>query len=781
MSSERLEWLELSTPPAPDGKKPADTGQPACPTCGWPVAPKVETCTHCGHSLTDKLTLNLLAELNVALLPHEIEMVSAPDHWFKDSTFDAPALYQLRLQAEQFRVTTGFDRLICLDDISVDHYQHQLEAALRALRDMRGRVLLADEVGLGKTIEAGIVMKELIERGLANTILILTPASLTWQWQEEMQTKFHETFTVLEELEQLPDASPEMPCRWLISLDRAKLSRWSEHLLAREYDLLIIDEAHKLKNHRTDAYRFVNSLRKRYVLMLTATPVHNDLMELYNLLSILRPGHLGTRRAFRQNFIESKPVKTTTPAKRQATRRTIYSSFNTTPDNYLGKSRELREAYRQDQVRSGWILKRVVRSVELGMLPNLDRAGQKAISEINELLGHGYEIEDFEAVEYEKPGLIRKQRRSDFVCRLKLKPQPGQHRKEERESQPKRRTTPRNPAALRQLLREVMIRNRRSSVGVRFPPRQAAVYALNLTPPERKLYNALTTYIRAQLQQQLQTTPGQSTGPLRMTLLTLQKQICSSPQATARALQNMVDQQSNPQLAEALILAWGIAQGRKTAATLELLDQYPGKFLIFTDYLPTLHALQAILNEAGHETVVFHGGLSPMERVEAVRAFRQKPSVRVMISTQSGSEGHNLQFCHQMINYDLPWNPMRIEQRVGRLHRLGQPETVTIFNLAANDTIEAYILDLLAHKIRMFELVIGELDLILGELSEQRSFEDYIEQVWAESRSEAELLQMIANLNKVLEGARKTYEEVRSTSDELSDWLEAYDEVKGLG
>jgi Zn-dependent M32 family carboxypeptidase len=81
----------------------------------------------------------------------------------------------------------------------------------------------------------------------------------------------------------------------------------------------------------------------------------------------------------------------------------------------------------------------------------------------------------------------------------------------------------------------------------------------------------------------------------------------------------------------------------------------------------------------------------------------------------------------------------------------------------------------------MFELVIGELDLILGELSEQRSFEDYIEQVWAESRSEAELLQMIANLNKVLEGARKTYEEVRSTSDELSDWLEAYDEVKGLG
>jgi hypothetical protein len=150
-----------------------------------------------------------------------------------------------------------------------------------------------------------------------------------------------------------------------------------------------------------------------------------------------------------------------------------------------------------------------------------------------------------------------------------------------------------------------------------------------------------------------------------------------------------------------------------------------------------------------------------------------------MISTQSGSEGHNLQFCHQMINYDLPWNPMRIEQRVGRLHRLGQSETVSIFNLAANGTIEAYILDLLAHKIRMFELVIGELDLILGELGEERSFEDYIEQAWAGSQSEAQLRQMITDLEASLKKALKTYEEVREVSDELSDLLEAYDEVRG--
>jgi SNF2 family DNA or RNA helicase len=233
-------------------------------------------------------------------------------------------------------------------------------------------------------------------------------------------------------------------------------------------------------------------------------------------------------------------------------------------------------------------------------------------------------------------------------------------------------------------------------------------------------------------------------------------------------------------LTEALVLAWGIHQGRKVAATLDLLAQYPGKFLIFTDYLPTLEALQTALNEAGHETVTFHGGLSSAERVEIVRRFRQDPAVRAMISTQSGSEGHNLQFCHQMINYDMPWNPMRIEQRVGRLHRLGQPEAVSIFNLSANDTIEAYILDLLAHKIRMFELVIGELDLILGELDEQRSFEQYIEEAWAKSYSEAELQQMIAELESILLKAQNTYQTVRSASDELSDLLDAFDEVHGV-
>jgi SNF2 family DNA or RNA helicase len=322
-----------------------------------------------------------------------------------------------------------------------------------------------------------------------------------------------------------------------------------------------------------------------------------------------------------------------------------------------------------------------------------------------------------------------------------------------------------------------MIRNRRSRVAVRFPPRKAAIYSLELSPAERRLYDNVTAYIREKLQQDriAADTKRKSTGFLRMTLMTLQKELCSSPQAVARTLKKMVDRQTDPDLVEQLVLAWGIPQGRKVEATLSILEQHPGKFLIFTDYLPTLHALGHTLQAAGYQTVLFHGGMSALERVEAVRTFQR--SARVMISTRSGGEGHNLQFCHQMINFDLPWNPMRIEQRVGRLHRLGQQEPVTIFNLAATNTIEAYLLDLLAHKIRMFELVIGELDLILGELGDERSFERYIEAAWADSQSEAELAQMVAELEKILAQAQVTYQEIRSASDELSDLIDAFDEV----
>ena len=755
MTTEHLEWLELS-PPTPPEQHPPQAGTPVCPICNWPIEPDAAACPQCGAPLNADTTPDILAALGFELPPPLVEITDFPAHWFDAGPSPAePALFQLRQQAERLRVTSGFDRLICLDDISVDHYRHQLDAALRVLRDMRGRALLADEVGLGKTIEAGIVMKELIERGLVKSVLIITPASLTWQWHEEMDTKFYETFSVLEDFDDLPETSADSACRWIISLSRAKSKRWAEWLLNRSYDLLIVDEAHKLKNHRTKAYKFVNQIEKQYVLMLTATPVHNHLMELYNLITILRPGHLGTRRAFRANFIKR--------AKPRYTERSIYSAAP--PHPYLRLSRAERADYRANG-HAGWIY---WRSDNLTDLPNLrlNKDGRQAVAKLKRFLQTGYEVIDFEAI---RPSFWRGH---SFVCHLRLSEE-AQNERDKRKP-----TTPDNPAALRRLLREVMVRNRRSNVGVKFPPRRAAIYAFDLTGPERRLYDDVTAYIRQELRQQSDEPGRMSRGALQMSLMSLQKQLCSSPNAAARSLQNLVDRRpGNASLAEALVLAWGIRHSRKLTATLDLLAEYPGKFLIFTEYLPTLEMLVTALNKAGIETVSFHGGLSAQVRRETVHQFRGP--ARVMVSTQSGSEGHNLQFCHQLINYDLPWNPMRIEQRLGRLHRLGQPNTVSVFNLSANDTIEAYVLDLLARKIRMFELVIGELDLILGHLDDQRSFEQRIEDAWAESLTEAELVQLIAELESILAEAQHEYETIRSASDELSDLLDAIDEVYEL-
>jgi SNF2 family DNA or RNA helicase len=148
------------------------------------------------------------------------------------------------------------------------------------------------------------------------------------------------------------------------------------------------------------------------------------------------------------------------------------------------------------------------------------------------------------------------------------------------------------------------------------------------------------------------------------------------------------------------------------------------------------------------------------------------PGVRVMVSTESGAEGRNLQFCHQLINFDLPWNPMRVEQRIGRLHRLGQANDVTIFNLSCNETIEAHLIDLLARKIRMFELVIGELDLILGNLEGNKSFEDLLRAAWEASRSGNDLAERIEQIGDVLVRARRDYDQVRAANAMLDDAIE---------
>jgi SNF2 family DNA or RNA helicase len=171
------------------------------------------------------------------------------------------------------------------------------------------------------------------------------------------------------------------------------------------------------------------------------------------------------------------------------------------------------------------------------------------------------------------------------------------------------------------------------------------------------------------------------------------------------------------------------------------------------------------LRGMGVDFVLYHGGMSPAEKNDAIHRFER--SARVLLSTEAAGEGRNLQFCRTMVNFDLPWNPMRIEQRVGRIHRVGQTREVEIFNLSAEGTVEDYILDILDRKLNMFELVIGEMDMILGQLSDERDFEDLVMDVWARVQTPEEAAAGFAQLGDALVEAREAYQRTREYDETL--------------
>src|SRR5438552_5764722 len=210
------------------------------------------------------------------------------------------AWYDLRREAERIALVPGFDRLITLDANAIKELPHQIDVAQRVLRQMGGRAILADEVGLGKTIEASIIYKELAIRGLARRALILTPASLVGQWQGELAEKFFERFETPAD----PDDWPRVT-KAIISHDRARSRRHAEEILRHRWDLVIVDEAHKVKSHRGATYQFIERIERDFILLLTAAPLHNDLRELYNRITLRRPGQLGTWQEFKSEHLVS--------------------------------------------------------------------------------------------------------------------------------------------------------------------------------------------------------------------------------------------------------------------------------------------------------------------------------------------------------------------------------------------------------------------------------------------------------------------------------------------
>jgi hypothetical protein len=250
----------------------------------------------------------------------------------------------------------------------------------------------------------------------------------------------------------------------------------------------------------------------------------------------------------------------------------------------------------------------------------------------------------------------------------------------------------------------------------------------------------------------------------RMQLRALLSAQGSHPAAVAQSLSAAAG--GDPLAAELVRRGEQIDRSAKDDKLLDLLAQSRGhKTLVFVNLRRTLRHLQRLLGEAGVEFSTFSGEQSDRQKDEAVEALQSR--VGVMLCTDAGGEGRNLQFADTLVNYDLPWNPMRIEQRVGRVHRIGQQHEVFVFNLCTAGSLEDRILKLLNEKIRMFELVVGEVGSILGNLDEGEEFESLVLNLWLRSRDEAELEHSFGALGDALLEAQTTYLEAKELDEAL--------------
>ncbi len=504
---------------------------------------------------------------------------------------------RLGIMAGELMKSGKIDQLSTLDLLEgrLEPYPYQMKVALNVLKEKSSNALLADEVGLGKTIEVGLILKEHIIRGNIHTILIITPKALVNQWKDELYEKFGEEFVTTEDDEFEYDES-----RIITSIN--KLARNIEKFNDRQWDMVVVDEAHLLINTRSKRRQAVASIDRRYMLLSTATPLCNRLTDIYSLVDLLYPGLLGTLKNFRKKYFE-------------------------------------------------------------------DKAGR--------------------------------------ICKPEMRDE------------------------LKKVISNVMVRTLRKDSGIPFTERH--IYSLRVegSPIERQLYDTVIEYMKTSYLAQSknsymyfhsqQKNNGRKPNYFLMKeLISLQQSLSSSPAALIKSLENrkLKRPEEMMEIDSIIELAEQVGNYSKAENLIESLNNLPNeKAIIFTLRLETAYMLCNNLNENYMAARVYEGRLSGHERQALIEDFR-KGKIQYIVATDSAAEGLNLQTASIVVNYDLHWNPMKIEQRIGRAHRRGQERDVTVFNLVMKDTIDDYVLKVLYEKIELFKMTIGGIEAILSEIKD---------------------------------------------------------------
>jgi SNF2 family DNA or RNA helicase len=535
----------------------------------------------------------------------------------------------LNLQARQFEIAQGQQELLSVEEIKdqIKLLDHQLQAAHRALFQMNGGALFADEVGLGKTIEVGMVLNEMDFRDTRDSFLILTPAQLAPQWQTELNEKFDLDF-----ISNYDDGFVGFDAhdKIVASVDTAKGKRYRDQVLSRRWDVVVLDEAHYVRNEDTMRYNLIEDLDYGEAFFATATPIQNDITDLYNIINLIRPGMLGTRKQFENRHVA-----------------------------------------------------------------NGDNAQIKRANELQNKLDN------------------------------------------------------------------VMIRNRREETSIDFTNREVHTEVFEPSRNERALYDAVTDHVRSHYS---------SKDARHLVLITLQKEVVSSPFAVAGTIDRWLadndkrlSSTERSSLSNIQSIVNDIGETTKQQRLADIVETIQGRLettrlIVFTQFRPTQDAIADRVEELDLPAHVVNGDLSSKAKEKKVADFEQEGGV--MVATDSISEGRNMQFCNVLVNYDLPWNPMKVEQRIGRVDRIGQDREVHVFNMALQDTVEEHVLNKLFGKIDLFNQSIGGLRDILSRMEQSGS--DFEQEVFnrlrdADSKVELEnnFEEMAVDLEDNTEAAKK--------------------------
>lgn len=552
----------------------------------------------------------------------------------------------LSLEARRYRYASLYDSLFAVNASKVDPLPHQIEAVYSyVLKLPRIRFLIADDPGAGKTIMAGLIIKELKLRHLINRVLIVVPGHLKDQWQRELKERFEENFLIMERA--VLDAQPgenvwNRESLLITSIDFAKQDDVMSTIAASQWDLVIVDEAHKMaayqygdKVTKTSRYRLGETLSKisTHLLFLTATPHKGDPENFRLFLDLLEPGFFATNELIGQSI--------------------------TAGDNPLFIRRVKEDL--KDFEGKPLFLPRHVRTISFNL--GTDSPQEKELYN---------DLSEYVNSQYNKA--LTKDKRNNVAFALVIL-----QRRLASSTYALLKSLERRKTRLSELLENAEEKGLTAS-SVDFDTIE------DLSEEERWAHEELWETLsvaenRAELGREIE---------ILDTLAERATEIIEGEtEIKLRELRNTLD---------------------------ELGAEFPNeKILIFTESRDTLEYLQEKSVEWGYTVTVIHGGLRLHERIEAEHEFKNQS--QILIATEAAGEGINLQFCHLMINYDLPWNPNRLEQRMGRIHRYGQMREVFVHNLVAEDTREGLVLKALFDKIEEIKSALGS-DKVFDVLNE---------------------------------------------------------------